>query len=355
MAKRSALSRSFTMFGWRVREPSKFAYLHQVTDRQGEPLTDSDAHLRRTGRDAGATRFSPRLPPIWPSRSAKVVGFVITGSSSMASEAVHSFADSGNEVLLLFGSKRATRPADEDHPFGYASEHYFWAFLVSVVLFTLGALFSLAEGVNKLRHPGPIDHPAVALTILLVALVLEAMSFRKCVHEANRVRNMLSWPEFIRRSKNPDLTVVLLEDIAALVGLSIAICGVALSITTEVPAFDAIASLLIGVVLAAVAAVMGTEMKSLLLGEAASSEDRTLIASAITSLSDFGRIIHMRTDQLGPDEILVAVKVAVAPLTPAGSMPRSIDEAERRIRRVVPAARYVFIEVDVDRSGPDPS
>ena len=284
--------------------------------------------------------------------TAKLIGFLLTRSSSMGSETVHSFADCGNQVLLLFGARRARRPPTDKHPFGHGSERFFWGFLVAVVLFVLGAGFAANEGLHKIAHPRPPDRPGLALIILAVAVVLESVSLRTGVLESNKVRDGTSWPAFIHQTKSPDLALVLLEDVAALAGLVVAVLGVALSTATGDGVYDGIASVVIAVLLAVVAGILGNEMHSLLVGEAASLADQEAIRTAIMSIGTFGRLIHLRTKQLGPDELLVAAKVAAAAVDRIGEISRAVDRAEERIRAAVPAARYVFIEVDVDRDAP---
>jgi cation diffusion facilitator family transporter len=280
---------------------------------------------------------------------AKFAGFAITRSSSMGAEAVHSLADCGNQVLLLVGAKRAERLPDDRHPFGYGPEKFFWALLVSVVLFVIGAGFAFLEGADKVLHPHAVDHVPVAVGILAVAVVLESLSFHTVIGESNKVRAGRSWPAFLRETKNPDLILVFLEDAAALTGLTVALAGLGLYELTGSGVFDGVASLLIGVVLGAVALIMGIEMKSLLVGEAADPADIGAISDAILSVAAIDRIIHLRTRHLGPDELLVAAKVAVSAAVPSGATAAAVDDAERCIRQAVPSAHYIFLEVDIDR------
>lgn len=303
-------------------------------------------------RDGGAVAVAVALAANVGIAVAKLIGFVLTRSSSMGSETVHSFADCGNQVLLLFGARRARRAPSEKHPFGHGSERFFWGFLVAVVLFVLGAGFAANEGIHKIVHPHPPDRPGLALIILAIAVILESLSLRTGVTESNKVRDGISWPAFIRQTKNPDLALVLLEDVAALTGLFVALVGVALSTATGNGVFDGVASVVIAVVLAAVAAILGNEMHSLLVGEAASLADQEAIRRAILSVEEFDRVIHLRTQHLGPDELLVAAKVAAGASDHLGEISRAVDRAEERIREAVPAAHYVFVEPDVDRDAP---
>lgn len=280
---------------------------------------------------------------------SKFVAFLITGSSSMLAESVHSVADTGNQGLLLLGRVRARRPADEEHPFGHSQDRYFYAFVVALVLFSLGSLFALFEGYQKVRHPHELESAIIAIGVLAVAVVLEGFSFRTAFIEANKVRGRLGWYAFLRTSKAPELPVVLLEDSAALLGLCFALSGVGLSIFTGDPRWDGAGTLAIGVLLGAVAVFLATEMKSLLIGEAAS---RSVVAGIRTALVDGKRIeavIHLRTMHLGPEDLLVGAKVALAPDLDIASVAGAIDEAEARVRAAQPLATMIYIEPDLYR------
>ena len=283
--------------------------------------------------------------------AAKLVGFLITGSASLAAEAVHSFADSGNQVLLLVGSRRAKRDADERHPFGYGRERYFYAFAVAVVLFTLGALFAVYEGIDKIRHPHALETPAVAVAILVFALLAEGLSFRTAVREAAPQKGELGWLAYVRRATAPELPVVLLEDCAALLGLVLALLGVGLALLTGRPVFDGIGTLSIGLLLGAVAVLLAVEMKALLIGESASPESVQAVRAALVDGTSVLRVIHLKTMHLGPEELLVAAKVAIAPGLALPEVARAIEDAEARVRAVEPLARSMYLEPDLDRSG----
>jgi len=280
---------------------------------------------------------------------AKFVGFLITGSSAMIAEAAHSVADSGNQALLLIGGRTARRRATEDHPFGYGRDRYFYAFVVAMVLFTLGSLFSLYEGIHKLRQPEPLTSPLVAIVILLVAIGLEGFSLRTAVNESNEVRGRASWVMFIRRAKAPELPVVLLEDTAALLGLVFALAGVGLASITGAPAWDAVGTIAIGLLLGVVAMILIVETKSLLIGEAAAPDAVARIRAALVG-PGVDRIIHLRTLHLGPDELLVAAKIAMPRTTTLERVATAIDEAERRVRAAEPVARVIYLEPDLDRT-----
>ena len=280
---------------------------------------------------------------------AKFVGFVITGSSSMLAEAAHSVADSGNQGLLLVGGRRARRAATAEHPFGYGRDRYFYAFVVALVLFTLGSLFSLYEGYHKLRdHEATLERPQVAIVILLVALGLESFSLRTAVVESNEVRGDSGWFQFIRRAKAPELPVVLLEDTAALVGLVFALAGVGLSWLTGDTVWDGIATVLIGLLLGVIAVILIVETKSLLIGEGAAPQTVDKIVAALVG-PGVDRVIHLRTQYLGPDELLVAAKIAIPRTTVMERVASAIDDAERRVRQAVPEARLIYLEPDLDR------
>ncbi len=280
---------------------------------------------------------------------AKFVGFLITGSSSMLAEAAHSVADSGNQGLLLIGGRRARRAATAEHPFGYGRDRYFYAFVVALVLFTLGSLFSLYEGFHKLHdHEATLDRPQVAIVILLVAVVLEGFSLRTAIMESNEVRGDANWVQFIRRAKAPELPVVLLEDSAALIGLVFALGGVGLSWATGDTVWDGIATVFIGLLLGVIAVVLIVETKSLLIGEGAAPQTLDKIVAALVG-PGVDRVIHLRTEYLGPDELLVAAKIAIPRTTVMERVASAIDDAERRIRQAVPEARLIYLEPDLDR------
>ena len=280
---------------------------------------------------------------------AKFVGFLITGSSSMLAESVHSVADSGNQALLLVGGRRAKRSADEEHPFGYGRDRYFYAFVVALVLFSVGGLFSLYEGYHKFHEPEALDSPLVAIGILLFAVVAEGFSFRTAIRESSPLKGDDSWWGFVRHAKVPELPVVLLEDFAALIGLVLALAGVGLAELTDEPRWDAVGTLGIGVLLLAVAVVLAVEMKSLLLGESASKDAVARIRGALVG-DGVDRVIHLRTMHLGPDELLVAAKVALRPSLDLPGVARAIDDAELRVRAAEPRARVMYLEPDLDRA-----
>jgi cation diffusion facilitator family transporter len=280
---------------------------------------------------------------------AKFVGFLVTGASSLLAESIHSVADTGNQALLLLGGRKAQRVATPAHPFGYGRERYFWSFVVSMVLFSLGSLFAIYEGIEKLRHPHQLESLGWAIGILLFAIALESYSFRTAIHEARPLKGESSWWQFVRRAKLPELPVVLLEDLGALVGLVIALIAVTLSAVTDEPMWDGAGTLSIGILLGIIAIILAVEMKSLLLGESGSPEDVAAIERAITGSDDVEALIHMRTQHIGPEELLVAAKVEFTGTLAADDLVARVNATEDRIREAVPTARMIYLEPDVKR------
>ena len=281
---------------------------------------------------------------------SKFVGFLLTGSAGLAAEAVHSFADTGNQGLLMLGAKRSARERDEDHPFGHQRERYFWAFVVALVLFSMGGLFAIYEGISKLRHPHETESLGIAIGILLVAIALESYSLRTALKEVAHVKPAgQSYWQFIRTSKSPELPTVLLEDVAAETGLVFALIGVLLGHFTHEPRWDAAGSIAIGVLLVVVAFILGVEMKALLLGETASREDRIALLTALRNHPQVTEVVYMHTEHLGPDTLLVATKAIFDPSLSAADVSRIIDEAEVSMRAAVPTAKFIFIEPDMQR------
>jgi len=281
----------------------------------------------------------------------KFVAAGLSGSSSMLAEAIHSVADSGNQVLLLVGGRRAQRVATPRHPFGYGRERYIYSFIVSIVLFSVGGLFALYEGYHKWHDPHPITSWAwLPVTVLLVSIGLESMSFRTAIKESNLVRGTAGWVEFVRRAKAPELPVILLEDLGALVGLVFALFGVSMTLLTDDGRWDAAGTAMIGLLLVIIAVVLAVETKSLLLGEAATDTDVADIERAILAGAEAERIIHMRTLHLGPEELLVAAKIAIRHGDSADRISTGIDAIEARIREAVPIARVIYLEPDIYRA-----
>lgn len=277
---------------------------------------------------------------------AKFVGFAITGASSMLAEAIHSVADTSNQGLLLFGSSRAQKDATKTHQFGFGRERYFWSFVVAMVLFSLGGLFALYEGYEKIKHPEELDSPAVAIGILVFAILLEGYSFRTAVVESIPLKGKRTWIQFVRNARTPELPVVLLEDAGAMLGLVFALIGVGLAIITENPVWDGVGTLIIGLLLVVIAVVLAVEMKSLLIGESATDEDAEAIRNAINGVDRLERILDMKTQHVGPDELLVVAKIDIDASLDFRGVTNVIDAAETAIRAAVPAATRIYLEPD---------
>ncbi len=276
---------------------------------------------------------------------AKLIGYVITQSASMLAEAIHSLADTGNQALLLLGGSRAQKAATPTHPFGYGRERYFWSFAVSLVLFSIGGLFALREGIDKFRHPHELDSIWIAVAILVIAIGLETFSLRTAIREVNHVRGEgVSYWKFIRTSKQPELPVVLLEDAGAELGLFAALGGIVMAELTGDARWDAVGSVVIGLLLIAIAIVLMIEMKGLLVGEAASGTDLAAITGAVAAGPGVREIVHLRTQHIGPDEILVAAKVEFDADLSFEEVCASIDATEALVREATPAARIIYIE-----------
>jgi cation diffusion facilitator family transporter len=276
---------------------------------------------------------------------SKFAAFLLTGSASMLAESIHSVADTGNQGLLFLGGKRARKPPTPEHPFGYGTERYFWAFIVALVLFTLGAMFAMYEGIQKLIDPHELDSPIWAFSVLGIALLLEGWSLRTARHEAKPSRGKKSWWSFIRTTKSPELPVVLLEDTGALIGLLFALIGISLAEITGNARWDALGSIGIGLLLGVIAIVLAIEMKSLLIGEAVSPEVEAAVRSAILGGPEVTRIIHLRTSHLGPDDVVLAAKLEFTSAT-TSALADAIDSVESRVRASTPIIRLIFLEPD---------
>jgi cation diffusion facilitator family transporter len=279
--------------------------------------------------------------------AAKFVGFLVTGSSALLAESVHSIADASNQGLLFLGGRRARREPTALHPFGYGRVRYFWSFVVAVVLFSLGGLFSVYEGYRKVADPHEIRSPAVAFAILGVALAFEAFALRTAVSHARPELRGRSWVSYIRTSRSPELPVLLLEDSGALIGLIFAATGIALTLLTGDPLFDGLGTLAIGVLLLGIAILLATEMKSLLIGESARPETIERIEKELLEGPEVRRVIHMLTQHIGPDELLVAAKLEFDPALSVRELTAAIDACEKRVRTAVPIARVMYLEPDL--------
>ncbi|MDH3189759.1 MAG: cation diffusion facilitator family transporter [Acidimicrobiia bacterium] len=285
---------------------------------------------------------------------AKFVAYMITGSASMLAESIHSVADTSNQGLLILGSKRAQKVADDEHQFGYGRERFFWAFVVAMVLFALGGAYSIFEGIEKIRHPHELESLAWAIAVLVLAVILEAFSFRTAVVESRKVKGDRTWWQFIRTSRSPELPVVLLEDTGALVGLVLALFGVSLAGITGDVVWDGIGTLAIGVLLVIIAVVLSVEMKSLLIGESAVEAHIKAITSATSAHPRVNRIIDLRTQHIGPEELLVAGKIEFEKALTNAQLSDAVDEVESAIRSAVPLEMRIYLEPDLyDRNHVD--
>jgi cation diffusion facilitator family transporter len=282
---------------------------------------------------------------------AKFAAFLVTGSASMLAESVHSVADTGNEVLLLIGAGRSRRARTTEHPFGFGRERYFYAFVVAVMLFTVGAVFSIYDGVHKIVSGGELQSPVVAYVVLALSMVLEGFSLRTAIREANEVRGTHGWRQFVHLTKMPELPVVLLEDTAALIGLFLAFLGVLLSQLTGNDKWDGVGSVAVGLLLGCAAFIVGYETKSLLIGESASEEMSARIVAAIEAGPEPFRLIHLRTSHIGPDALLVAAKIGVPPELTAAVLAAGINAVEQRVRAAVPIAETIYLEPDIYHPG----
>jgi len=279
----------------------------------------------------------------------KFIAAAFSGSASMFAEGIHSLADSGNQVLLIIGGKRAKREATASHPFGYGRSRYIYAFMVSIVLFSIGGMFSISEGLSKLEHPHELEMAWLPLVVLGVAIILESFSLRTALGEAKHARGKQSLVQYIRHAKSPELPVVILEDIAALVGLVLAFLGVGLTVITHNPIWDAIGTLAIGALLVAVAIILGLETSSLLVGEGATAADTGKIRDALKATKGVQSVIHMKTLYLGPDELMLGAKIAVDGSSSAADIAKVIDDAEDAVRAAVPTTRVIYLEPDIAR------
>jgi cation diffusion facilitator family transporter len=280
---------------------------------------------------------------------SKFFAFAITGSTSMLSEAIHSVADAFNQVLLLIGGKRSKRVADDKYQFGYGRVRYVYGFMVAIVLFMVGGIYSFYEGLHKWNHPEPVKDFWIAIIVLLVAIVLESLSFRTAIIETNKVRGNRSFAKFVRDSRQPELPVILLEDFGALIGLNFALIGVSAAVITGDGRWDGLGAMAIGSLLIIIAIILVREMSGMLVGEGALPEEYDAVHAALTSAPLVDRVIHLRTLHVGPDALLVGAKIAITKTDSAEEIAKGIDEAERLLRIAVPSAQYVFLEPDLDR------
>lgn len=276
---------------------------------------------------------------------AKAVAAAMTGSGAMLAEAVHSLADCGNQGLLLLGIKRAKLPPTTDYPLGYGKEVYFWSFLVALMLFSVGGAFSVYEGVHKLRHPEALNHPWLAVGVLAFSVVLEWLSLRACLQEVNAVRGTQNLWAWFRESRSSELIVIFGEQLAALLGLVLALGAVALTLATGDPVYDAIGTLGIGVLLIVVAVFVAIEVKALLIGQSVAPAQRDAIRQFLEARPEIGRIFNVITLQLGPD-VMVAVQADLGPDLSSGELVTRINRIEADLRLAFPYVKWSFFEPD---------
>ncbi len=275
---------------------------------------------------------------------AKFVAWAFTGSAAMLAEAVHSVADTGNQALLFLGGRRAQKPPSREHPFGYGRERYFWAFVVALILFSMGSLFALYEGYHRLVDPHPITSPAWAIAVLTIGIGLEGFALRTAVRAAEQERGELGWWQFIRRARSPEIPVVLLEDVGAVIGLVVALVGVALTTFTGDARFDAMGSLAIGLLLGVIAIVLAREMKSLLIGEGARDAHIDHIRSTIRADREIVAIHDLRTLHLGPERLLVVARLELDAELGFGAVSAALDRVEAALRQTLPLVSDVYLE-----------
>jgi len=277
--------------------------------------------------------------------AAKTAAAIATGSSAMLAEAIHSYADSGNQGLLLWGMRQAKRPPSPDYPLGWGKAVFYWSFIVALVLFSLGGLFSLYEGWHKLADPQPVTYPWVAVGILIFGLAAETVSLRACLHEVNKVRGDRTLWRWFRDSRQSELVVILGEDLAALLGLALALIAVLLTVLTGNTAWDALGSMSIGVVLIVVAILVGVEIKALLIGQSADHETEARLREFLQRQPGVEKVFRLLTLQLGTS-LMVAVKVKMQPES-AAELVAAINRAEAATRAEFPEIQWLFFEPDV--------
>ena len=277
---------------------------------------------------------------------AKTWAAWITGSGSMLAEAIHSYADTGNQVLLFLGLKQSGKAPDDEHPLGYGKLSYFWSFIVALMLFSLGGLFSIYEGFHKLQHPEPLTQVWIAIAVLAIAIVLETFSLLGCLREINIIRGKRAFRQWLHETRNSELVVVLGEDIGALAGLVLALMFVSLAAVTGNPVYDAIGSICIGLILLIISIFLAMRVRSLLVGRSADPEIQRAIARIIDSDEDIVEVFNVITTQFGPDTLLAA-KIKLKPGIDIEAAVAAINDLERQLKEQVPALKWCFVEPDV--------
>ena len=285
---------------------------------------------------------------------AKFVAFLITRSSSMLAESIHSAADSTNQALLLMGGRRAVRQASKTHQFGYGRERYFWSFVVALVLFSLGGLFAIYEGIDKIRHPHEVESIIVAVVVLVTGMFLEGFSLRTAIVESRHVKGEdQTWWNFIREARMPELPVVLLEDIGAMAGLAIALGAIVTASVTDNPVYDGWGTLIIGVLLFVIAAVLAREMKSLLIGEGLTEASQRKVVEIIEGHPQVASLAEIRTQHMGPDSVLIAANLTFTAGLAQREVAAAIDDIEAKLSDALPHALMIYLEPDLHESSAD--
>lgn len=282
---------------------------------------------------------------------SKFIAFLLTGATSLLAESVHSLVDSSNQILLLVGSHQSKRKATRAHPFGYGRAHFLYAFIVSIVLFSMGGMFAIYEGIHKIQEPTVINQVIIAYAVIVLSMIFEGAALRTALREARSFKpKSQSWWTFLQETKSINHIVLALEDSAALIGLTIAGLGVTLSYVTGNPVWDGVSTLLIGALLICVAVVLFREAQSLLIGEAADAATERKIRKTTLEIKDIDRVVDLKTLYTGPQELFIAMKVTVGRNDEAHAISRAIDEVEARLRQEFPIARLIYIEPDIYKS-----
>jgi cation diffusion facilitator family transporter len=278
---------------------------------------------------------------------SKLIAAVLTGSGSMMAEFIHSLADSGNQLLLLLGIKHAKRPPSPDYPLGFGKAVYFWSFIVALILFSMGGLYSIYEGIHKLYHPESLNYPYVAVGVLLFSIIAESVSMWGCLREVNKERQGRSLRQWFRETRQSDLLVVFGEDLAALLGLSFALIAIILTIITGNPAYDAMGSIFIGTLLIVIALLIGIEVQALLIGQSVEPEQRAQMLDFLQQRDEIDHVFNLLTLQLGND-VMVAVKAKMASMDSAESLVKAINRCESELKQAFPHVLWLFFEPDLE-------
>ena len=276
---------------------------------------------------------------------SKLIAAAVTGSSAMMAEFVHSLADSGNQLLLLLGIKHAKRPPSPDYPLGFGKAVYFWSFIVALILFSMGGVYSIYEGIRKLHHPEPLSYPYVAVGVLLFSIAAESFSMWGCLREVNKELRGRSLRQWFRETRQSDLLVVFGEDLAALLGLSLALIAVILTIITGNPVYDAAGSICIGVLLVVIAFIIGFEVQALLIGQSVEPDQRVQMLEFLQQRDEIDKVFNLLTLQLGND-VMVAVKAKMIKMDSAESLIEAVNRCEVGLKEAFPQVLWSFFEPD---------